>query len=63
MMFNETQKNRCIHCSVKDCKYHCGDENYCSLDSIQVASHEKNPTDEQCVDCRSFECKHNQSMF
>lgn len=61
-MFNENSANRCISCSVKGCKYHCGSENYCSLDKIQVASHEKNPTDESCVDCRSFECKHNDPM-
>ena len=46
-----------IHCTVKDCKYHKGDENYCSLDTINVATHESNPTDVKCVDCRSFECK------
>ena len=62
-MFNEKNVNHCIRCSVKDCKYHGGDENYCSLDSIQVASHEKNPTDERCVDCRSFECKSHNTMF
>ena len=62
-MLNENHENHCIHCSVKDCKYHCGADNYCSLDSIRIASHEKNPTDERGVDCRSFECKNNQSMF
>lgn len=55
-MTNENHANRSIHCSVVDCKYHNGEKNYCSLDSIMVASHEKNPTDESCVDCRSFEC-------
>ena len=57
-MFNDNYANHCIKCTVHDCKYHSGDENFCSLDCIQVASHEKNPTDEKCVDCRSFECKH-----
>lgn len=56
-MFNESKPNHNIHCSVKACEFHCGDENYCSLNSIQVASHEKHPTDESCVDCRSFACK------
>ncbi|MBQ3284320.1 MAG: DUF1540 domain-containing protein [Ruminococcus sp.] len=56
-MFNETNANHSIHCSVKGCEFHCGDENFCSLDAIQVASHEKHPTDEKCVDCRSFACK------
>ncbi len=63
-MFNqENSANHCIRCSVHDCKYHNGRENYCSLDSIEVAAHEKNPTDEKCVDCRSFENKNNHSMF
>ena len=61
-MFNESSANHCIKCSVKDGKYHSGAENYCSLDCIQVASHEKNPTDERCVDCRSFECKSHGAM-
>ena len=56
-------KNDCIKCSVAQCQHNMVTENYCSLDSIQVASHEKNPTDEKCVDCRSFECKHTHSMF
>ena len=56
-MFNENKPNHNIHCSVKACEFHCGDENYCSLNSIQVASHEKHPTDERCVACRSFACK------
>ena len=61
-MFHDNNVNRCIHCSVKDCKYHNGDENYCTLDSINVASHEKNPTDESCVDCCSFECRNSGMM-
>lgn len=61
-MFNDNYANHCIRCSVRDCKYHNGDANYCSLDSIEVASHEKNPTDERCVDCRSFECRHDSTM-
>ena len=56
-MYNEGPANYHIHCTVKDCKYHKGDENYCSLDTINVATHEANPTDVKCVDCRSFQCK------
>lgn len=56
-MLNENKANHSIHCSVKGCEFHCGDENFCSLDEIQVASREKHPTDESCVDCRSFTCK------
>lgn len=61
-MHNEGIANYSIHCTVSDCKYHQGKENYCSLDSIDVATHEQNPTDPRCVDCRSFECKNNSGM-
>ena len=47
--------NYSIHCTVKDCRYHKGDENYCSLDSINVSAHEKDPKRVECVDCKSFE--------
>ena len=33
---------------------HCKGENYCSLDRIQVGTHEYNPTEDQCTDCKSF---------
>ena len=61
-MKNRETPNYAIHCTVQDCKYHQGDENYCSLDSIDVAAHEKNPTDVRCVDCRSFACKNNRGV-
>lgn len=56
-MQNECIANYSIHCTVRGCKYHKGDENYCSLDTIDIGTHEQNPTDEKCVDCRSFSCK------
>lgn len=46
--------NRSIHCTVTSCTNHCKSEDYCSLDSIQVGSHECNPTMDQCTDCQSF---------
>ena len=49
--------NKCIACTVKACAYHCDTENYCSLDSIQVGTHEQNPTMDQCTDCKSFRKK------
>ncbi len=55
--------NRSIHCTVKDCKHHYEKENYCSLDSIEVATHEKNPTNVQCTDCNSFACKDRSCCF
>ena len=46
--------NRCIACTVRQCANHCGGENYCSLDRILVGTHEHNPTQDQCTDCKSF---------
>ncbi len=54
---NHCQANKSIHCSVEQCRYHCGTDNYCSLNSIRVGTHESNPTVCQCVDCQSFEKK------
>lgn len=52
-----TNANRCIQCTVSQCKYHCGEENYCSLDKIMVGTHETDPTVKQCTDCMSFDRK------
>jgi hypothetical protein len=49
--------NKCIECTVKSCAYHCDTENYCSLDRILVGTHEANPTQDQCTDCKSFRSK------
>lgn len=46
--------NKAIGCTVKQCAYHCGNENYCSLDKINVGTHEANPTEVKCTDCESF---------
>ena len=46
--------NRSIHCTVTSCTNHCSCEDYCSLDSIQVGTHECNPSKDQCTDCMSF---------
>ena len=49
--------NHSIKCSVDECQYHCGAENYCSLDCVSIGTHEANPTLKQCVDCESFMLK------
>lgn len=49
--------NHCISCTVQQCEHHCGAENYCSLDRILVGTHEHNPTEDQCTDCKSFRKK------
>ena len=52
-----THANQSIQCTVSECAYHCGTQNYCSLDCITVGTHECNPTQEQCTDCMSFKAK------
>ena len=49
-------KNPSIKCSVEQCKYN-NQKNYCSLEMIQVGTHEKSPKQVQCTDCNSFELK------
>ena len=46
--------NPSIHCTVTSCTHHCNGKDYCSLDSIQVGTHECNPSKDQCTDCMSF---------
>jgi len=47
-------KNKSIECSVSQCRHHCGSEDYCSLSSIKVGTHEADPTMIECTDCTSF---------
>lgn len=47
--------NESIKCTVEQCKYHAGSDNYCSLADITVSTHEANPTQNECTDCMSFE--------
>lgn len=49
--------NECINCTVNNCKYHANEKNYCTLDAIQVGTHEHNPEKKECTDCNSFELK------
>lgn len=46
--------NKAIKCSVTQCAHHCKSDNYCALNSIQVGTHEANPTEVKCTDCESF---------
>lgn len=50
-------KNPAIKCTINNCEHHCCCEDYCSLDSILVGTHEANPTEDQCTDCKSFKLK------
>ncbi|MPQ42670.1 DUF1540 domain-containing protein [Clostridium tarantellae] len=49
--------NKSIKCTVNQCKYHDCGENYCTLSVIEVGTHEQNPTQIECTDCKSFEVK------
>ena len=46
--------NGSIKCSVTSCAHQWQDVQYCGLNSIQVGTHETNPSMDQCTDCRSF---------
>lgn len=56
-MNSKKDGNPSIKCLVPQCSYHCIGADYCSLASIQVGTHEANPTMDQCTDCQSFEAK------
>ena len=49
--------NTSIRCTVNNCANHCQDQNYCALNTVQIGTHETNPTEVQCVDCQSFRMK------
>lgn len=51
--------NKSIGCTVTQCEYHCNGENYCSLEKINVGTHEQNPTEVKCTDCESFKLNRN----
>lgn len=46
--------NPSIGCTVHQCAHHAKSTEYCSLDAIQVGTHESNPTVPPCTDCQSF---------
>ena len=50
-------KNESIKCTVEQCKHHACSENYCTLNSISIGTHEPNPTVAECTDCQSFVLK------
>lgn len=52
-MENKTA-NPSIECSVKQCANHCGNEDYCALKTVRIATHEPDPKVCECVDCESF---------
>ena len=51
------EKNPSIKCSVKQCKFNNNSEKYCTLNAIEVGTHESDPKMTECTDCLSFEVK------
>lgn len=47
-------ENHSIGCTVDQCEYHSKNGNYCTLNKIEVGTHESNPTMPECTDCNSF---------
>ena len=46
--------NSAIKCSVTSCAHHWSEVDHCGLSAIQVGTHEKNPSMDQCTHCMSF---------
>ena len=47
--------NRSIQCSVSNCAYHCGGENYCTRNEIQVGCDQSTVGSCQETQCVSFQ--------
>lgn len=54
---NNKPENQAIACTVEQCKNHSDTKSFCTLASIQVGTHEANPSMDQCTDCQSFQAK------
>lgn len=50
-------KNSSIKCTVQQCKHHSNTSDYCTLNHIEVGTHETNPKVPECTDCKSFVLK------
>ena len=49
--------NSSIGCVVSECSFHCKDDDFCTLEKIQVVRHEHEATTIECTDCGSFKKK------
>ncbi len=49
--------NKAIECSIENCVNHCCNDDFCSLKKIQVGTHEQDPSQTACTDCKSFQLK------
>ncbi len=46
--------NSSIGCSVPECAFHCKEDDYCTLDKIQVVKNSQKANTVECTDCGSF---------
>jgi hypothetical protein len=46
--------NSSIGCTVSECKFHCSDDNYCTLNKIEVVKHSQITDTVEGTDCGSF---------
>lgn len=53
----QNNPNFSIKCTVGQCENHCGEKDYCALDTVKIGTHESEPKVCQCVDCESFVTK------
>lgn len=51
--------NTSIHCRVASCHYHCDDQDFCTLSSIQVEPSSNCHSGKACDEsmCGSYKCK------
>lgn len=49
------QVNHNIRCSVSNCAFHAGNQDYCTLREIKVGCCTAKPTSCDCTECASFE--------
>ena len=48
------EHNSSIGCSVTECKFHCKQDDYCTLDKIQVVKNSGTAQKVEHTDCGSF---------
>ncbi|GFZ31741.1 hypothetical protein CSC2_22670 [Clostridium zeae] len=49
------KNNKSISCTVTECKNHSKEENFCSLNKIQIVKHSDSASNVEQTDCRSFQ--------
>ncbi len=52
-----------IGCNVTQCRYHCGDKKYCSLEGINVSKQNATAKNKRETICDSFELRNDTELF